>query len=77
MAAMSRRGVDCRPFFHPLSSLPAYAHLPHAAACAAENVVSYSLAPRAVNVPSGFDLDEERVTLVCRRLREAIAELSG
>jgi perosamine synthetase len=77
MAAMSRRDVDCRPFFHPLSSLPAYADRPHAAACAAENPVSYSLAPRAVNLPSGFDLDEERVALVCRRLREAIAELSG
>ena len=77
MAAMSRRDVDCRPFFHPLSSLPAYADLPHAAACAAENAVSYSLAPRAVNLPSGFDLDEDRVMLVCRRLREAIAELRG
>ena len=77
MAAMSRRDVDCRPFFHPLSSLPAYADLPHTAACATENAVSYSVAPRAVNLPSGFDLDEERVALVCRRLREAIAELSG
>jgi perosamine synthetase len=77
MAAMSRRDVDCRPFFHPLSSLPAYADLPHAASCPAENAVSYSLAPRAINLPSGFDLDRERVALVCRRLRDAIAELRG
>ncbi len=30
MRRMSARGVDCRPFFYPLSSIPAYRDFPDA-----------------------------------------------
>jgi perosamine synthetase len=75
MEALAARAVDSRPFFHPLSSLPAYADLPHAAACAEENVASYAIAPWAINLPSALDLTEEQVHVACERLRESIAEL--
>jgi perosamine synthetase len=75
MERMAEKGVDCRPFFHPLSSLPAYADLPHAAACREDNAVSYAIAPWAINLPSALDLTEEQVRLTCERLRESIAEL--
>lgn len=65
---MSARGIDCRPFFHPLSSLPAYAHLPHAAQARARNRVAYAISPYGINLPSGLNLTEETVQRVCDTL---------
>lgn len=67
---MRERGVDVRPFFHPLSSLPAYAGYRTAIHAASVNVVSYDIGSRAVNLPSGFSLRAEdaqkvRDTLLC------------
>jgi perosamine synthetase len=75
MERMREKGVDCRPFFHPLSSLPAYASLPHARRCQDENAVSYAISPWGLNLPSGFDMTPERVAYVCERLRESVSEL--
>lgn len=68
MEALSRHGIDSRPFFHPLSSLPAYADLPAAAEARARNRVVYGLAPYGVNLPSGYNLTEDDVDHVCRTL---------
>lgn len=73
MQAMSDQGIDCRPFFHPLSSLPAYASHPDAGTD--QTPVSYAIAPRAINLPSGLDMTPARVTRVCDALREAIQTL--
>jgi len=62
--AMRDGGVDVRPFFHPLSSLPAYAGLPGAAAASRANHVSYDLSSRAVNLPSGFNVTADNVALI-------------
>ncbi len=43
--------IDGRVFFWPLSMLPMFLQIP-------ENVVSYGLYPRAINLPSYHDLDE-------------------
>lgn len=65
MARLEERGVDARPFFHPLSTLPAYQHLPQAADAATRNPVSHALSPWGVNLPSGFDMTPEKVAAVC------------
>ncbi len=70
---MSERGIDCRPFFHPLSSIPAYRGTPQAELAAARNVVSYELSPWGINLPSGLNLDEAKVDRVCRAVREILA----
>ncbi len=75
MEALGRRNVDSRPFFFPLSSLEAYRELPQSARCRQGNPVSYGISPRALNLPSGFDLTPERVARVCDALRDAIGEL--
>lgn len=57
MSYMKDRGVASRPFFYPLSSLPMFEQKP-------QNVVSYDICPRAINLPSHPDLkreDAERV----------------
>jgi perosamine synthetase len=73
--AMSGRGIDCRPFFYPLSSLPAYAHLPQAHQARSQNWVSYQLSPCGINLPSGLNLKEEDVCLVSRTLMESLEAL--
>lgn len=65
-------GVDTRPFFHPLSSLPAYRGSPSAVGAAARNRVAYDLAPRALNLPSALNLTEEQVDQVCQALRQRL-----
>lgn len=70
---LSQRGIDCRPFFHPLSTLPAYAGHPDANTTLTP--VSRRLSPHAINLPSGLNLTEADVRRVCDALRDAIATL--
>jgi perosamine synthetase len=66
-------GIDGRPFFHPLSSLPAYAHLPRARRARQRNQVAYNLSPWGVNLPSGLNMDEEKVAYVCQTLKRLLS----
>jgi perosamine synthetase len=63
--ALDGRGIDTRPFFHPLSSLPAYAKRPGAAAAHARNLVAAGLATRGLNLPSALRIEEPDVDRVC------------
>ena len=65
MERLSASGIDSRPFFYPLSSLPAYENSPQAVAARARNAVGYSISPRAVNLPSALCLTREQVRRVC------------
>jgi perosamine synthetase len=65
-------GVDCRPFFHPLSSLPAFAGHPGAASARTRNRIAYALAPFGVNLPSGMDMTVDKVRYVCTVLKELL-----
>lgn len=67
---MARHGIDCRPFFHPLSSLPAYAS--HPDANTSQTPVSYRVSPHGLNLPSGLNLTEDDVQRVCDALRDVI-----
>lgn len=55
------RGIDARPFFYPLSALPAFVDRPEAARARRENVVSHGLSYRGVNLPSAAALDPSEV----------------
>ena len=72
IARLSERGIDTRPFFYPLSSLPPYAPRPEAAGAALRNPVAYRLSETGVNLPSGLNLTEEMVDYVCGALRESL-----
>jgi perosamine synthetase len=69
MAALQRRGIDSRPFFHPLTSIPAY--VAHRQAGQA-NVNAYAIAPHGINLPSAMTLTREQIKYVCDALREVI-----
>lgn len=65
--------IDSRPFFHPLSSLPAYRESATAARARERNVVSYSLSPRGINLPSALSITESDVDRVVTVLLKVLA----
>jgi perosamine synthetase len=65
---MSKKNIDCRPFFHPLSSLPAYNHIEQAQQARLHNHTSYQISPYGINLPSGLNMTKEKVKAVCQSL---------
>lgn len=74
MKAFDERNIDTRPFFHPLSALPAFSNTKEAVAAKARNEVAYALSPRGLNLPSAMRLTEDQVDRVCAVLRELLAQ---
>lgn len=74
MAQMAATHIDTRPFFHPLSSLPAYAHLGRESICRTRNPVSYRLTRQGINLPSALNLTEESVDRVCRTMIDILRD---
>ena len=72
MELMSERDIDCRPFFHPLSSIPAYAETKQAARARERNHTSYRVSPNGINLPSGLNMTEESVGRVCEALKSIL-----
>ena len=70
---LTERNIDSRPFFSPLSSIPAYQHLKQANEARQRNYVSYRICPYGINLPSALNLDHERVKYVCTVLKEIIS----
>ena len=64
--------MDTKPFFHSLRSLPAYEHMGVAAECRKRNANAYAIAPRGLNLPSGFNLTRETTGQVCARVLEVL-----
>ncbi len=76
---MKAEQIDCRPFVHRLSSLPASDK--QARYAQERNGVSYRLNPYRLNLPSGLQMTQEKVARVCGALKllaqNRIAALSG
>jgi perosamine synthetase len=72
MAAFDAEGIDSRPMFHPLSSLPAYEGQAEAAVARKRNAVSYRLSPWGINLPSAMNLTREPVQRVTETLRRIL-----
>ena len=70
---LNAAGIDTRPFFHPLSSLPAYASSPQATSGRTENPVSYRLGAHGINLPSSLSLTRDEVRYVAETLRAIVA----
>jgi perosamine synthetase len=72
MAALDARGIDTRPFFHPLSSLPAFRAAADRPRAEAHNRVSYGLSPRGINLPCGAGVEEAEIAYVAEQLRDVL-----
>ena len=66
--------IDARPFFHPLSSLPAYARSPDANAAKKRNTVSYQISPWGVNLPSALNLTRDQISRVTNSLKQWVSD---
>ncbi len=66
---MKMRHIDCRPFFYPLSMLPAYQNSREAQKAQQINVNSYKISPYGLNLPSGFNMTRNKVRYVCDNLK--------
>jgi perosamine synthetase len=72
IAEMDKRNIDTRPFFSQLSSLPAFDHRQAAKRFLDSSQTDTSIARYGVNLPSGYNMTEELVDIVCQAYREAL-----
>ncbi len=77
IARLGEQDIAMRPFFYPLSSQPAYADDPQAAAARERNRVSYELSPLGLNLPSSLRATRDDVARVSRALRDMLDEGRG
>ena len=70
---LKAKDIDARPFFYPLSTLPAYQGVLRQPQ--PENTVSLSLSPFAINLPSALNLTEDQVIYVADSLTRCFAPL--
>jgi perosamine synthetase len=67
---LKEKGIDARPFFNPLSTLPAYQGvLPEPQP---QNTVSLSLSPFGVNLPSALCLTQEHIYYIADSVTECL-----
>jgi len=72
MDGMKQRNIDTRPFFSPLSTLKAFEGREAAARFARPDSVGAAVSACGVNLPSGYNMTEDKVDVVCRAFREVV-----
>lgn len=70
MAKLEQLGLPSRPFFYPLSSLPAYAGAEEV--YRPRNPRAYDISGRAINLPGALNLTEEQVDAMCDGIRKIL-----
>jgi perosamine synthetase len=73
MQLMESRNISCRPFFSPLSMIPAYEKYTEADLAKTRNTTSYTISPYGINLPSGMNMDREKVNYVCDMLKDLLS----
>ena len=73
IAELDRRNIDSRPFFSRLSSLPAFDRYPEAKRFVTDRDAGVHIADCGVNLPSGYNMDEAKVDLVCNAVKDILA----
>ncbi|HWG06326.1 MAG TPA: DegT/DnrJ/EryC1/StrS family aminotransferase [Beijerinckiaceae bacterium] len=72
MQAMSERNIDTRPFFSALSRLPAFDDRPDSKRFCTPNAKGLQPATYGINLPSGYNMTEDLVDIVCRAFCETL-----
>jgi len=70
MAALAERNLPSRPFFHPLSSLPAYGARVQWGR--QHNPMAYDVSERGIVLPSGFSIDDGQLDRMCDGIRKVL-----
>jgi perosamine synthetase len=69
---MAEAGFDTRPFFYPLSSLPAFEGIVDSGDFRERNPMAYDISARAINLPCGLALTEAEADGASRAFVEAL-----
>lgn len=72
ISLMSEKNIDCRPFFYPLSSMPAYKDLKQATQAQKRNKNAYKISSCGINLPCGMNMTKEKVSYVCEALKSIL-----
>jgi perosamine synthetase len=72
MDAFRERNIDTRPFFSPLSSLPAFSDSPRSSAHMSANPAGEMVARYGINLPSGYHMTPELVHRVSESFRQIL-----
>jgi len=72
MKKMKRYNIDVRPFFYPISSMPAYAQYCRGKDIKKINPVSYEISPYGICLPSAMSITEAEVRYVCKSLKKIL-----
>ncbi len=75
MQELAHRQIGSRPFFYPLSFLPAYKSLPQSREAMLRNCHSYAITPHGLNLPSGFNMTPDKIHYVCSQIRDMLRTL--
>ncbi len=70
MEKLGALGLPSRPFFYPLSSLPAYPGREEEGR--ARNPVSYDVSERGINLPSALNITDEQIDRMCDGIRRIL-----
>jgi perosamine synthetase len=65
-------GIDSRPFFYPISSMPAYAQYCRGKNMKNINPVSYEISPYGICLPSAANITESDADYVCDCLKKIL-----
>jgi perosamine synthetase len=74
MSAFDARNIDARPFFTPLSEQPAFVGHEAAKRFVTRNGPGHLVARHGVNLPSGYHMTRDKVSLVCDAFREILRD---
>jgi len=69
---MDKLGLPVRPFFYPLSSMPAYSGMERMGCKSNPN--AYDLSNRGVILPSAFNLTEKQIQAVCNGIKDILSQ---
>ena len=69
---LAQINVPARPFFYPLSSLPAYPGLEEKYRPLNPN--AYDISARAINLPGALNLTEDQIDFVCDGIKKVVAQ---
>jgi len=75
MSRIEEKGLPARPFFYPLSSLPAYPG--YQQKYEPQNPCSYDISSRGINLPCAFNLTEDQIDAYCDAIREILGRKKG
>jgi perosamine synthetase len=72
ISKLNRYDIDGRPFFYPVSSMPAYFEYCRGQDMKKINPVSYEISPYGICLPSASNITESDVDYVCECLKKIL-----